>query len=315
METYIEKKQLDEGCMLSKKKNEAKKCEGQKNEGKKYEGQKNEASKNEASKNDASKNDASKNDASKNDISSDTTQLISIDNPKSINNKNNGEDKKIIKGERIDKKNKEDNNFIIDDLEKQTDKISMNILNILKASNIPNCDILKRTNNRFAKAFLYLTEGYKMSVKNVIKKSIYKRKYKNNTLIKIKDIHVYSLCKHHLLPFEGLCDIEYNPDKYIMGLSKFSRITDIYARRLQLQEDLTNDICNALKKYLKPLYIKVTIKAKHLCINMRGVKEHDAMTVTHASYVSKKNISCFKENINLSKNEISKSDNHDQSLS
>nr|AAL93187.1 GTP cyclohydrolase I [Plasmodium yoelii nigeriensis] len=296
MENYIEKKQLDEAS-----KNEARK---------------NEARKNEARKNEASKNEARKNKASKNDISSDTTQLISIDNPKSINNKNvDDEGKKIIKRERIDKNNKEDNNFIIDDLEKQTDKISMNILNILKASNIPNCDILKRTNNRFAKAFLYLTEGYKMSVKNVIKKSIYKRKYKNNTLIKIKDIHVYSLCKHHLLPFEGLCDIEYNPDKYIMGLSKFSRITDIYARRLQLQEDLTNDICNALKKYLKPLYIKVTIKAKHLCINMRGVKEHDAMTVTHASYVSKKNVSCFKENINLSKNEISKSDSHDQSLS
>ncbi|CXJ22315.1 GTP cyclohydrolase I, putative [Plasmodium berghei] len=293
METYIEKKHVEENYILNKKQNETKKNfeNWEKNQ--------------------------------QNNFSRGTTQLISIDNPNSINNKNCDDENnnilkknnKIIKGERIDKNNNENSNLIIKNLEKQTDQISINILNILKASNIPNCDILKRTNKRFAKAFLYLTEGYNMNVKNIIKKSIYKRKYKNNTLIKIKDIHVYSLCKHHLLPFEGLCDIEYNPDKYIMGLSKFSRVTDIYARRLQLQEDLTNDICNALKKYLKPLYIKVTIKAKHLCINMRGVKEHDAMTVTHASYVSKQNVSCFKENINSSKNEISKSDTHNKSLS
>ncbi|SCM26518.1 GTP cyclohydrolase I, putative [Plasmodium chabaudi chabaudi] len=275
MDAYVEKKQVDEDYLLSIRKNET-------------------------------TNILEKNQS--NNFSNDTTQSISLVHPKSVNNKNS-DDKKIGKG------NKDNNNFIINDLEKQTNQISINILNILKASNIPDRDILKRTSNRFAKAFLYLTEGYNMNVKNIIKKSIYKRKYKNNSLIKIKDIHVYSLCKHHLLPFEGLCDIEYNPDKYIMGLSKFSRVTDIYARRLQLQEDLTNDICNALKKYLKPLYIKVTIKAKHLCINMRGVKEHDAMTVTHASYVSKQGTNCFKEHINSSENEIPKLDTPEQALS
>ncbi|CAD2104985.1 GTP cyclohydrolase I, putative [Plasmodium vinckei lentum] len=287
MDAYVEKKQVDEDYILSMRKNETPNIlENLKTN-------------------------------QLNNFSNDTTQSISVVNPKSINNKNSDDENgSILKDEKkIDKDNKGDSNFIINDLEKQTNQISINILNILKASNIPNCDILKRTNKRFAKAFLYLTEGYNMSVKNIIKKSIYKRKYKNNSLIKIKDIHVYSLCKHHLLPFEGLCDIEYNPDKYIMGLSKFSRVTDIYARRLQLQEDLTNDICNALKKYLKPLYIKVTIKAKHLCINMRGVKEHDAMTVTHASYVSKRGTNCFKEHINSSGNEIPKLDTPEQALS
>ncbi|CAD2113993.1 GTP cyclohydrolase I [Plasmodium vinckei petteri] len=287
MDTYVEKKQVDEDYILSMRKNETPSIlENLKTN-------------------------------QLNNFSNDTTQSISVVNPKSINNKNSDdEDGSILKDEKkIDKDNKGDSNFIINDVEKQTNQISINILNILKASNIPNCDILKRTNKRFAKAFLYLTEGYNMNVKNIIKKSIYKRKYKNNSLIKIKDIHVYSLCKHHLLPFEGLCDIEYNPDKYIMGLSKFSRVTDIFARRLQLQEDLTNDICNALKKYLKPLYIKVTIKAKHLCINMRGVKEHDAMTVTHASYVSKRGTNCFKEHINSSDNEIPKLDTPEQALS
>ncbi|CAD2105132.1 GTP cyclohydrolase I, putative [Plasmodium vinckei brucechwatti] len=287
MDAYVEKKQVNEDYILSMRKNETPNI----------------------------LENLKKNQL--NNFSNDTTQSISVVNPKSVNNKNSDDENgNILKDEKkIDKDNKGDSNFIINDLEKQTNQISINILNILKASNIPNCDILKRTNKRFAKAFLYLTEGYNMNVKNIIKKSIYKRKYKNNSLIKIKDIHVYSLCKHHLLPFEGLCDIEYNPDKYIMGLSKFSRVTDIYARRLQLQEDLTNDICNALKKYLKPLYIKVTIKAKHLCINMRGVKEHDAMTVTHASYVSKRGTNCFKEHINSLENEIPKLDTPEKALS
>ncbi|SBT82570.1 GTP cyclohydrolase I, putative [Plasmodium ovale] len=172
--------------------------------------------------------------------------------------------------------------------EKQIVGIGKSMKNILNISKLPKRDILKRTHRRFAETFLYLTNGYNMDIEKIIKRSLYKRKYENNSVIKITDIHIYSLCKHHLLPFEGICNIEYKPDKYIMGLSKFSRIIDVFARRLQLQEDLTNDICNALKKYLKPLNLQVTIIAKHLCINMRGVKEHDASTVTHAYYEFKK---------------------------
>ncbi|KJP88010.1 GTP cyclohydrolase I [Plasmodium fragile] len=164
------------------------------------------------------------------------------------------------------------------------EQISKSINNILRSSNVPPKDMLKRTGRRFADTFLYLTKGYHMSVGKVIKKSLYKRNYKNNSLIKIRGIHIYSMCKHHLLPFEGECTIEYIPNKYIMGLSKFSRVIDIFARRLQLQEDLTNDICNALGKYLKPKYMHVNVVARHLCINMRGVKEHDATTVTDAYY-------------------------------
>ncbi|EUD69092.1 GTP cyclohydrolase I [Plasmodium inui San Antonio 1] len=162
--------------------------------------------------------------------------------------------------------------------------IRKSINNILRSSNVPPKEILKRTSRRFSDTFLYLTKGYHMNVGKVIRKSLYKRNYKNSSLIKISGIHIYSLCKHHLLPFEGECTIEYVPNRYIMGLSKFARVIDIFARRLQLQEDLTNDICNALGRYLKPKYIHVNVVARHLCINMRGVKEHDATTVTNAYY-------------------------------
>ncbi|GAW83616.1 GTP cyclohydrolase I [Plasmodium gonderi] len=173
--------------------------------------------------------------------------------------------------------------------EEQILDISKNIYNILQLLKIPPNDILKRTSRRFAETFLYLTNGYNMNIEKIIKKSLYKRKYKNNSSIKITGIHIYSLCKHHLLPFEGICNIEYMPNKYIMGLSKFSRIIDVFSRRLQLQEDLTNSICDALKKYLKPKNINVNIVAKHLCINMRGVKEHDATTITNVYYELKNN--------------------------
>ncbi|CDO65516.1 GTP cyclohydrolase I [Plasmodium reichenowi] len=213
------------------------------------------------------------------------------------------------------KKNKKKINKIINnknkisksnDIEEQIINISKHIYKILNISKLPKCDILKRTNRRYAETFLYLTNGYNLDIEEIIKRSLYKRMYKNNSIIKVTGIHIYSLCKHHLLPFEGTCDIEYIPNKYIIGLSKFSRIVDVFSRRLQLQEDLTNDICNALKKYLKPLYIKVSIVAKHLCINMRGVKEHDAKTITYASYKAEKenptihslNIDSSVENLN-----------------
>ncbi|CAA9991027.1 GTP cyclohydrolase I [Plasmodium knowlesi strain H] len=175
--------------------------------------------------------------------------------------------------------------------DEQIADISRSIKKILRSSKVPPKDILKKTGRRFSDTFLYLTKGYHMSVEKVIKKSLYKRNYKNNSVIKISGIHIYSLCKHHLLPFEGECTIEYIPNKYIMGLSKFSRVIDIFARRLQLQEDLTNDICNALGKYLKPKYLHVNLVARHLCINMRGVKEHDATTITNA-YYEVKNDTC-----------------------
>ncbi|KYN98043.1 GTP cyclohydrolase I [Plasmodium gaboni] len=220
-----------------------------------------------------------------------------------------------VKKKTIKKNKKKINNKIINnnnktsksnEIEEQIINISKHIYKILNISKLPNCDILKRTNKRYAETFLYLTNGYNMDIEQIIKRSLYKRMYKNNSIIKVTGIHIYSLCKHHLLPFEGTCDIEYIPKKYIIGLSKFSRIVDVFSRRLQLQEDLTNDICNALKKYLKPLYIKVSIVAKHLCINMRGVKEHDAKTITHASYKEEKenstvhslNMDCSVENLN-----------------
>ncbi|SOV79318.1 GTP cyclohydrolase I [Plasmodium sp. gorilla clade G3] len=229
-------------------------------------------------------------------------EKINYVNVKKKTLKKNKKNKKKIK-KIINNKNKTSKS---NDIEEQIINISKHIYKILNISKLPNCDILKRTNRRYAETFLYLTNGYNLDIEQIIKRSLYKRMYKNNSIIKVTGIHIYSLCKHHLLPFEGTCDIEYIPNKYIIGLSKFSRIVDVFSRRLQLQEDLTNDICNALKKYLKPLYIKVSIVAKHLCINMRGVKEHDAKTITYASYKEEKenptvhslNMNCSVENLN-----------------
>ncbi|CRH02662.1 GTP cyclohydrolase I, putative [Plasmodium relictum] len=187
-------------------------------------------------------------------------------------------------------KNKKNcNNNKSSKIENQVLGISQNIYNILNILNLPKSDILKRTNQRFAESFLYLTNGYNVDIEKLFKGSMYKRKYRNNSTIKITGIQIYSLCKHHLLPFQGVCTIEYIPNRYILGLSKFSRIVDAFSRRLQLQEDLTNDICNILKKYLKPLHVQVTIVAEHLCISMRGVKEHNSTTITHARNELKNN--------------------------
>lgn len=182
--------------------------------------------------------------------------------------------KKVIKNKKLKKRKSETKSKIL--------KISKNIKNILNIMNLPKSDILEKTPNRLAKAFLHFVNGYNADIQNIVKNALYKRKYENYTTIKITGLHVYSLCKHHLLPFEGCCTIEYKPNKYILGLSKFSRIIDAYARRLQLQEDLTNDVCELLKQHLKPLYLVVTIKAKHMCVNMRGVKQHNSETITQA---------------------------------
>lgn len=165
---------------------------------------------------------------------------------------------------------------------RQVLKISKSVKKILNVLNLPKSEILGETPIRMAKVFLYLLNGYNADIKQLIKGALYERKYENYTIVKLTGMNVYSLCKHHLLPFQGRCTIEYKPNKYILGLSKFSRIIDVYSKRLQLQEDLTNDICEILKKHLKPLYVIVTITAKHMCVSMRGVKQHNSETVTQA---------------------------------
>jgi GTP cyclohydrolase I len=138
---------------------------------------------------------------------------------------------------------------------------------------------LKDTPERAAKAFTYLTDGYKQDVDKVINNALFPSD--NDEMIIVKDIELYSLCEHHLLPFFGKCHVGYLPNGKIIGLSKVARIVDIFARRLQVQENLTRQIAETLLKHTKAKGVGVVIEAKHLCMMMRGVeKQNPTMTTS-----------------------------------
>lgn len=137
---------------------------------------------------------------------------------------------------------------------------------------------LRRTPERVEKALRFLTEGYKKDVNKVIEGAIFDEKC--DEMIILKDMDIFSLCEHHLLPFYGKCHIAYIPDGRIIGLSKIPRITEIFSRRLQVQERLTNQIAVCIRDTLKPKGVAVVIEALHLCMCMRGVEKQNAMTLT-----------------------------------
>ena len=139
---------------------------------------------------------------------------------------------------------------------------------------------LKKTPIRCAKALDFLTEGYSKNANEIIQKALFNEKY--NQMVIIKDIELYSLCEHHLLPFFGKAHIAYIPDGKIVGLSKVPRIVNVFSRRLQVQERLTEDISKCLDKNLKPKGVAVVIEASHLCMQMRGVEKQNSITTTSA---------------------------------
>ena len=139
-------------------------------------------------------------------------------------------------------------------------------------------DGLKKTPERAAKAFEYLTKGYKDNLDAVVNNAIFESD--NDEMIIVKDIEIYSLCEHHLLPFFGKCHVGYLPDKKIIGLSKVARIVDVFARRLQVQENLTKQIAETILKYTKAKGVGVVIEAKHLCMMMRGVEKQNSSMIT-----------------------------------
>lgn len=139
---------------------------------------------------------------------------------------------------------------------------------------------LLKTPERCAKAIQFLTQGYKMSADEIIKGALFKEEY--NQMVLIKDIELYSLCEHHLLPFFGKAHIAYIPKGKIVGLSKIPRIVNVFARRLQVQERLTEEISECLEKNLKPEGVAVVIEASHLCMQMRGVEKQNSVTTTSA---------------------------------
>jgi GTP cyclohydrolase IA len=133
---------------------------------------------------------------------------------------------------------------------------------------------------RIAKSMLFLTQGYKMDPVKILESAIFDEKY--NEMVLVKDIELYSLCEHHLLPFFGRVHIAYIPNNKIVGLSKLARVVDVFGRRLQVQERLTTQILNCVHDTLNPLGTAVVIEAQHLCMMMRGTQKQNSVTTTSA---------------------------------
>ncbi|UNY98125.1 GTP cyclohydrolase I FolE [Zhouia spongiae] len=137
---------------------------------------------------------------------------------------------------------------------------------------------LVKTPERAAKAMMFLTQGYHQDAEAILKSAMFSENY--NEMILIKDIEIYSLCEHHLLPFYGKAHVAYIPNGKIVGLSKIPRVVDVFARRLQVQERLTQEILDCIDRTLKPQGVAVVIEAAHLCMMMRGVQKQNSVTTT-----------------------------------
>ena len=144
----------------------------------------------------------------------------------------------------------------------------------------PSREGLLDTPKRFRKSIQFLTSGYNTTVKEVVGSALFKAE--SSEMVIVKDIELYSLCEHHMLPFFGKAHVAYIPDKKIIGLSKIPRIVDVFARRLQVQERLTAQVADALMEVLQPLGAAVVIEACHFCMMMRGVEKQNSQTITSA---------------------------------
>jgi GTP cyclohydrolase I len=152
----------------------------------------------------------------------------------------------------------------------------------------PNREGLRRTPERFEKAFRYLTSGYRQDPDKLLNGAMFSVCYDN--MVVVKDIELYSLCEHHLLPFFGKCHVAYIPNKKVVGLSKIARLVNMYARRLQIQERLTSQIAKAIQEKLSPEGVGVVVEARHLCMVMRGVEKQHSAAMTSAM------LGAFREN-------------------
>ncbi|MES2111946.1 MAG: GTP cyclohydrolase I FolE [Bacteroidota bacterium] len=144
----------------------------------------------------------------------------------------------------------------------------------------PDREGLLKTPERVAKAMLYLTQGYDLNAKEILNSAMFKEEY--SQMVIVKDIEVYSMCEHHMLPFFGKAHIAYIPNGYVVGLSKIPRVVDVFARRLQVQERLTNEIRDCIQETLNPWGVGVVIECRHLCMSMRGVQKQNSVTTTSA---------------------------------
>ncbi|MCY7409178.1 MAG: GTP cyclohydrolase I FolE, partial [Chitinophagales bacterium] len=144
----------------------------------------------------------------------------------------------------------------------------------------PTREGLIKTPLRAAKAMNFMTQGYQMDAADILRSAMFKESY--SEMVIVKNIEIYSMCEHHMLPFFGRAHVAYIPNGYITGLSKIGRVVDTFARRLQVQERLTHEILNCIQDTLNPLGVAVVIEAKHLCMMMRGVQKQNSVATTSA---------------------------------
>ena len=151
----------------------------------------------------------------------------------------------------------------------------------------PKREGLLKTTERVEKSLKFLTSGYDIDVDKLVNDALYSESY--NEMVIVKDIDIYSLCEHHMLPFFGKCHVAYLPQGKIIGLSKVPRLIDAYSRRLQVQERLTTEIAQCIQNIVKPAGVAVVIDAMHLCMSMRGVEKQNSYTTTSSM------LGCFKD--------------------
>ena len=180
-----------------------------------------------------------------------------------------------------------------------TTQISSHYTDILQGlGEDPNREGLLKTPERVAKALQYLTHGYDLNPDEIINQAIFHEEY--SEMVIVKDIEVYSMCEHHMLPFFGKAHVAYIPDGKIVGLSKIPRVVDAYARRLQVQERLTIEIRDCIQRTLNPKGVAVVIECSHMCMQMRGVQKQNSTTTSSAfTGLFLNNDSTRKEFINL----------------
>ena len=181
---------------------------------------------------------------------------------------------------------------------KKTTVMKDNFHTILEMVNEdPQREGLLKTPERAAKAMQFLTHGYDLQPEEILKSALFQEDY--SEMVIVKDIELYSLCEHHILPFFGKAHIAYIPNGYVVGLSKIPRIVDAFARRLQVQERLTDQILNCIESTLKPLGVAIVIEAAHMCMMMRGVQKQNSVTTTSAFTGEFRNVETRNEFLNL----------------